>query len=207
MEAKLLVFGGGEDGTVMLPDALFARRYNPSLAHQVLTSLLSNARLATRKQKTRAEVSHTTRKLFRQKGTGRARGGHSSTNIRRGGGRAFPASPNDNFYRKVTRKMYRAAMAVVLSQLLREERLHFVRALSMESHKTRDLVTLLSSMQFNGKVLLVDEECDDKLSLAVRNLSNVYLMPFRRVLLTDFVDSDVIVFSERVIKQLAEQSS
>ena len=208
MELPIVDFGGGKPtGNVQLPDSLFARKYNAALAHQVITSTLSNARLATRKQKTRAEVRHTRRKMFRQKGGGRARAGHSSTPLRRGGGRAFPASPQDNFQRKIGRKMYRAAMAVILSQLARENRLRVVGDLRAESAKTGALNKTLAAMDLAaGKTLLVDVgEADQNLQLAARNLPRIGVLQTAHLLPTDLVAADVAVFSQAAIAKLAEQ--
>ena len=123
MELKLINANGEVAGNVAASDALFGREYNEALVHQLVTAYLANARSGNRAQKTRAEVHHSTKKPWRQKGTGRARSGMTSSPIWRKGGRAFPNKPDENFSQKVNRKMYRAGMATILSQLVRDDRL------------------------------------------------------------------------------------
>ena len=192
--------GGGEQEVINISDTLFARKFNETLAHQAMTVAMANARSGTRKQKTRAEVSHTRKKLFRQKGSGRARAGHRSTPLRRGGGRAFPASPNDNFHRRLSRRMFRAAMAVVLSQLVRENRFSVVRELNLESHKTRGMVKSLAGMNLPGNVLFVDTEFEENFVMAANNLPNIACLPFSNLLPTDLAAADVTVFSLRALQ-------
>jgi large subunit ribosomal protein L3 len=123
MELKLINEQGQESSRLQASDSLFGREYNESLIHQVVVAYQANARSGNRAQKDRGQVAHTTAKPFRQKGTGRARAGMSSSPLWRGGGRIFPNSPDENFSQKLNRKMYRAGMASILSQLVREDRL------------------------------------------------------------------------------------
>ena len=176
MEITVEKFGGGQAGSLELPDTMLMRAYNENLVHQMTVAAQANARTGTRAQKNRAEVHHSTRKLFRQKGTGRARAGASSSPIRRGGGRAFPASPTENFKHKTPRKMFRAAMAMMLSKLAQENRLKIVELLTAENPKTRDLVKRFSNMKISGKILLVADREDHNLELATRNLPNVFFL-------------------------------
>lgn len=205
MELSLTDFGGGNQAMVEVPETLFGRRLNEALLFQATRASLANGRLGTRAQKTRAQVHHSTKKIFRQKGTGRARGGHSSSPIRRGGGRAFPSSPDENFGCKVPRRLFRTAMAVILSQLVREQRFAVVRSLDISSPKTRDLLKTLTTMSLAGrKVLLVDVEQDDNLLLASRNMPTVNTLPFSFLLLTDLLNADGVVFSERALQRGVE---
>lgn len=205
MDLKIADFGGGNDAVLPVSDKLFARKFNEALVHQVMTISMANARQGTRAQKTRSQVHHTRKKLFNQKGSGRARGGHSSSPLRRGGGRAFPSLQTENFQRKWTRRMFRAAMAIILSQLVREERLSVVRSLTLESKKTRDLLTKLTvASNGSGKILLVDTEWDDNILLAGRNLSNLMLADFTCLAPDDLARSDRVIFSERAIMRCAE---
>ena len=205
MELPIADLGGGNSAKLAVPDELFAREFNAPLVHQAVVAAQAGARLATRKQKTRAEVSHTRRKLFRQKGSGRARAGHSSTPVRRGGGRAFPASPRDNFQHKLPRRMFRAAMASLLSQLAKEERLQVVRTLATESKKTADFARQIQAMNLSaGIVLMVDTEWDENILLACRNLPKVQVQLFSYILPSDLITADVVLFSERGIKKCAE---
>src|SRR4249920_3291025 len=133
MELKLV----NDKGTVAAKDEIFARDFNEALIHQLVVSYAANARLGTRKQKDRGEVRHSTKKPWRQKGTGRARAGMTSSPLWRGGGKIFPNTPDENFSQKVNRKMYRAGMASILSQLARDGRLAVVDTLSVEDPKTK----------------------------------------------------------------------
>src|SRR5246500_13251 len=137
MELKLLNDQGQTASNVAAPDTIFGRDYNEALIHQVVVAYQANARSGNRKQKDREEVHHTTKKPWRQKGTGRARAGMSSSPLWRGGGRIFPNSPDENFTHKVNRKMYRAGLCSILSQLAREERLKVVETFSVEAPKTK----------------------------------------------------------------------
>src|SRR5436189_6426432 len=145
MELKM-VNDKGAAGTFNAPDALFARDFNEALVHQVVVAFQANARLGTRAQLDRAMVKHSTKKPWRQKGTGRARAGMTSSPLWRGGGRIFPNSPDENFTQKVNKKMYRAGMASILSQLVREGRLSVVESLSVDSPKTKALAQKFKAM-------------------------------------------------------------
>src|SRR5246127_13183 len=136
MELKLLNDQGQTASNVAAPDTIFGRDYNEALIHQVVVAYQANARSGNRKQKDREEVHHTTKKPWRQKGTGRARAGMSSSPLWRGGGRIFPNSPDENFTHKVNRKMYRAGLCAILSQLAREDRLRVVDEFSLDAPKT-----------------------------------------------------------------------
>ena len=207
MEIKLQNFGGGEAGAMTIPDSFAARKFNAALAHQAVVANFANAREGTRAQKTRGEVSHTTRKLFRQKGSGRARGGMSSSPIRRGGGRAFPSRPDENFKRKMSRKMYRAAMAVMFSQLLRENRIVAVSSLEMEAPKTREIIGRFRDMKISGRVvLLVDTEVDGKVALSARNVPYLRHCPLHSLLPADLT-ADVVVITGRALAVCAEKWS
>ena len=138
MELKVINAQGQVSGSLSVSDALFAREYNEALVHQLVTAYLANARSGNRAQLTRAEVKHSTKKPWRQKGTGRARSGMTSSPLWRSGGRAFPNKPDENFTQKVNRKMYRAGMATILSQLVRDDRLCVIEQLAAATPKTKD---------------------------------------------------------------------
>lgn len=174
-ELKVLNDAGQQAATVQAPDALFAREYNEALVHQVVVAYQANARQGTRAQKDRTLVKHTTRKPWRQKGTGRARAGMSSSPLWRGGGRIFPNSPDENFSQKVNRKMYRAGIAAILSQLAREDRIAVVENFNVEAPKTKLLSSKLKGMGLDS-VLVITEELDENLFLSSRNLHNVLVL-------------------------------
>lgn len=175
MELKLLNDQGQAASTLQASDVLFAREYNEALVHQVVTAYLANARSANRKQKDRAEIAKSTRKPFRQKGTGNARAGMASSPLWRGGGKIFPNSPDENFSQKVNRKMYRAGVASILSQLAREDRLAVVENFSVEAPKTRLLAQKLKGMGLES-VLVITDGIDENLFLSSRNLHKVLVL-------------------------------
>ncbi len=195
MELRLIDERGQETGTVTASDALFSRSYNEALVHQVVTAYLANGRSGNRAQKNRGAVSHSTKKPWRQKGTGRARAGMTSSPLWRGGGRAFPNRADENFTQKVNRKVYRAGIAAILSQLVRDDRLRVIDEIKVEAPRTKLLANKLKDMGINERVLIITPEIDDNLWLSSRNLSNVLvvkphqadpvsLIRFDRVLMT-----------------------
>src|SRR5260221_10957838 len=168
----------GATGTFNAPDALFARDFNEALVHQVVVAFEANARIGSRAQKDRGEVNHSTKKPWRQKGTGRARAGMTSSPLWRGGGKIFPNSPDENFSHKVNRKMYRAGIASILSQLAREDRIRVVETFAVDQPKTKLLAQKVKSMGYEG-VLVLTDEVDQNLRLSSRNLDNVEIMSVR----------------------------
>jgi len=194
MELNLLNDLGQPSAKVEAADTIFARDFNEPLVHQVVVAYQANARSANRKQKDRSEVKHSTKKPWRQKGTGRARAGMTSSPIWRGGGVTFPNSPDENFSHKVNRKMYRAGMRSILSQLARDDRLAVIESLSVDAPKTKLLAQKLKAMGLES-VLLITDALDENLLLASRNLTNVLvvepknadpvsLVHFKKVLIT-----------------------
>lgn len=177
MELKLLNAQGQPAGTAQASDTLFARPYNEALVHQVVVAYQANARQGTRAQKDRSQVHHSTRKPWRQKGTGRARAGMTSSPLWRHGGKIFPSSPEENFKQKVNRKMFRAAMATILSQLAREDRLAVIDDFRVEAPKTKLVAQKIKDMGLAGtRVLLVTDELDENLLLGSRNLKDVLVL-------------------------------
>ena len=175
MEIKLINEQGQESSRLQASDLLFGREYNESLIHQVVVAYQANARSGNRAQKDRAQVKHTTAKPFRQKGTGRARAGMSSSPLWRGGGRIFPNSPDENFSQKLNKKMYRAGMASILSQLVREDRLAVVDSLALEAPKTKLFSEKIKGMGYDS-VLVITDNLDENVYLASRNLPNVLVL-------------------------------
>ena len=175
MELKLLNEQGQAASTLQASDVLFGREYNEALVHQVVTAYAANARSGNRKQKGRSEIAKSTRKPFRQKGTGNARAGMASSPLWRGGGKIFPNTPDENFSQKVNRKMYRAGVAAILSQLAREDRLAIVENFSVEAPKTRLLSQKLKGMGLDS-VLVITDEMDENLFLSSRNLHQVLVL-------------------------------
>src|SRR3954449_11879687 len=175
MELKMVGNGGG---TVNGADAIFGREFNQALVHQIVVAFQANARLGTRAQLDRGTVKHSTKKPWRQKGTGRARAGMTSSPLWRGGGKIFPNSPDENFTHKVNRKMYRAGIASILSQLAREDRIRVVEQFSVAAPKTKLLADKVKSMGLE-RVLVITDAIDENLMLSSRNLANVEVMDVR----------------------------
>lgn len=175
MELKLINESGEETSRLQASDGLFGREYNEALVHQVLVAYQANARSGNRAQRDRHDVRHTTKKPWRQKGTGRARAGMSSSPIWRGGGRVFPNSPDENFAQKLNRKMYRAGMASILSQLARQDRLAVVEGLSLDVPKTRLFAEKIKAMGYDS-VLVITDVVDENIYLAARNLPKVLVV-------------------------------
>jgi large subunit ribosomal protein L4 len=194
MQLELLNDQGQATSKYDAPETVFGRDYNEDLVHQVVVAFQANARQGTRAQKDREQVHHSTKKPFKQKGTGRARAGMTSSPLWRGGGRIFPNMPDENFTQKINKKMYRAGMASILSQLAREGRLAVVDSLTVDSPKTKPLAAKFKAMNL-ASVLVIADEIDENLYLASRNLVNIMvvepryadpvsLVHFRKVLVT-----------------------
>jgi large subunit ribosomal protein L4 len=192
MELKLLNEQGQSASNVSAPDTIFGRDYNEALIHQIVVAYQANARSGNRKQKDREEVSHTTKKPWRQKGTGRARAGMSSSPLWRGGGRIFPNSPEENFSQKVNKKMYRAGLCSILSQLAREGRVSVIDSLTLDAPKTKLLSQKLKDMGLDS-VLVITDSLDENLLLASRNLANVLVCEPRHA------DPVSLVFYKKVL--------
>ena len=176
MDLKLIDAKGQAASTMAASDALFGRDYNEPLIHQVVTAYQANARQGTRAQKGRSEIAKSTRKPWRQKGTGRARAGMASSPLWRGGGRIFPSSPDENFTQKLNKKMYRAGLASILSQLAREDRLKVVESFVLDEPKTKLFLQKVTDMGVANSLLLITDQLDDNLVLSSRNLPNVLVL-------------------------------
>jgi large subunit ribosomal protein L4 len=194
MQIELLNDQGQATSKVDVPETVFGRAYNEDLVHQVVVAFQANARQGTRAQKDREQVKHSTKKPFKQKGTGRARAGMTSSPLWRGGGRIFPNMPDENFSQKINKKMYRAGMASIFSQLAREGRLAVVDSIKVDSPKTKPLAAKFKAMNLES-VLVIADEIDENLYLASRNLVNILvvepryadpvsLVHYRKVLVT-----------------------
>jgi large subunit ribosomal protein L4 len=203
MQLELLNEQGQASGKVEAADTVFAREYNEALVHQVVVAFQANARQGTRAQKDRGEVHHSTKKPFRQKGTGNARAGMTSSPLWRGGGRIFPNRPEENFAQKLNRKMYRAGMAAILSQLAREGRLAVVDSIKVDAPKTKLLAAKFKAMGLQS-VLVIADEVDDNLFLASRNLPNVLVVEPRHADPLSLVHYKKVLVTKGAVEQLKE---
>jgi large subunit ribosomal protein L4 len=203
MELKVINEKGEAQSPVAASEQLFGRAYNESLVHQVVVAYQANGRQGSRAQKTRSEVRHSTKKPWRQKGTGRARAGMTSSPLWRGGGRIFPNKPDENFAQKVNRKMYRAGMASILSQLVREERLSVIETLSLEQPKTKLLAGKLAAMGL-AEVLILTDKLDENLYLSSRNLPNVLVLEARHADPVSLMRFEKVLLTKAAVKHLEE---
>ena len=198
MELKMI-----GSGTHQAADAVFAREFNEALVHQLVTAYQANARIGSRAQKDRGAVNHSTKKPWRQKGTGRARAGMTSSPLWRGGGKIFPNSPDENFSHKVNRKMYRAGLCSILSQLAREGRLSVVEDFRLDQPKTKLLAGKLSAMGIADVLILIDQ-LDENLYLSSRNLPNVMVLEARHADPVSLMRFEKVLLTKAAVKHLEE---
>jgi len=203
MDLKLIDEKGKPAATVAASDALFGREFNEALVHQVVVAYQANARLATRKQKARGEVNRSHRKPWRQKGTGRARAGFSGSPLWRGGGKIFPNLPEENYSQKVNRKMYRAGMASILSQLAREGRLSVIEEFKVDAPKTRQFAEKMKNLGLE-RVLLITDDVDENLYLSSRNLPNVQVLDVRHADPVSLVRFENVLLTRQAVAKFEE---
>ncbi|MFA7242512.1 MAG: 50S ribosomal protein L4 [Sulfuricellaceae bacterium] len=204
MELKLINDQGQAASSVTVSDTLFAREYNEALVHQIVTAYMANARSGNRAQLTRTEVNHSTRKPWRQKGTGRARSGMSSSPIWRGGGRTFPNSPDENFSHKVNKKMFRAGIGAILSELARQGRLSVVDGFSVDQPKTKILAQKIKGMGIENDVLIITDNLEENLYLSARNLPNVLVLETMQADPVSLVRFSNVLMTANAVKQFEE---
>ena len=203
MELKLLNDQGQSASTFAVPETVFGRDFNEALVHQIVVAFQANARSGNRAQKGRDTVKHSTKKPWRQKGTGRARSGMTSSPIWRGGGRAFPNSPDENFSQKVNKKMYRAGIRAILSQLAREDRIAVVDEFSLDAPKTKLAADKLRNMGLES-VLIITDVLDENVYLATRNLPHVAVVEPRYADPLSLIHYKKVLITKPAIAQLEE---
>ena len=203
MQLELLNDQGQASSKFDAPETVFGREYNEDLIHQIVVAYQANARQGTRAQKDREQVHHSTKKPFKQKGTGRARAGMTSSPLWRGGGRIFPNMPDENFTQKINKKMYRVGMASIFSQLAREGRLAVVDSFKVESPKTKQLAAKFKAMNLDS-VLVIAEEVDENMYLASRNLVNILIVEPRYADPVSLVHFKKVVVTKGAVDKLKE---
>ncbi len=205
MELPIKNASGVATCQITVADEIFARTFNEALVHQIVVADQAGGRAGTRAQKTRAEVRGGGAKPWRQKGTGRARAGSSRGPIWRGGGVTFAAKPQDHS-QKVNKKMYRAAICSIFSELLRQSRLLVVEALDLPEIKTKQMIAQLATMGLadRRRVLLVSEEIDLNLYLSARNLGNVALSDVSGLDPVSLVGADTVVITAGAMQRIGE---
>jgi large subunit ribosomal protein L4 len=203
MQVELLNDQGQASAKFDAPETVFGRDYNESLIHQLVVAFQANARQGTRAQKDREQVKHSTKKPFKQKGTGRARAGMTSSPLWRGGGRIFPNMPDENFAHKLNKKMYRAGMASILSQLARDGRLSVVDSMTIEAPKTKLLAAKFKAMNLQS-VMVISDNVDDNLYLASRNLPNVLVVETRYADPLSLIHYKKVIVTKAAVAQFEE---
>ena len=203
MQLELLNDQGQAASKIDAPETVFGREYNEDLVHQIVVAYRANGRQGTRAQKDREQVRHSTKKPFKQKGTGRARAGMTSSPLWRGGGRIFPNMPDENFTQKINKKMYRAGMASILSQLVREGRLAVVDSIAVDSPKTKQLADKFKAMNLQS-VLVIADQVDENLYLASRNLKDVFIVEPRYADPVSLVHYKKVLVTKGAIDKLKE---
>ena len=203
MQLELLNDQGQGASKLDVPQTVFGREYNEDQDHQTVVAYRANGRQNTRTQKDRQQVHHSTKKPFKQKGTGRARAGMTSSPLWRGGGRIFPNMPDENFTQKINKKMYRAGMAAIFSQLAREGRLAVVDSMKLDSPKTKVLADKFKAMNLQS-VMVIADEVDENLYLASRNLVNVLVVEPRYADPVSLVHYKKVIVTKAAIDQLKE---
>lgn len=205
MELKLIDKNGkAAKAGVQVSETTFGREFNEALVHQVVTAYMANARTGTRKQKDREEVRHSTKKPFNQKGTGRARAGMTSSPLWRGGGRTFPNTPDENFSHKLNKKMYRAGMQSILSELVRQDRLTVVEEFAVEAPKTKLLAEKIKGMGCNQGALVLTDNLDENLYLSSRNLPHVLVVEAEHADPVSLVRFPRVIVTRNAVKKLEE---
>ncbi len=203
MDISVIDEKGGRASNVQTSDVIFGRAYNEALVHQLVVAFQANARSASSVQKGRSDVNKSTRKPWRQKGTGHARAGMASSPLWRGGGRIFPNTGCENYSQKINKKMYRAGLATILSQLVREDRLHVVEDFKLDTPKTKDFANKVKSLGVE-RVMLVADEVDQNLYLASRNLVNVYVTDVAGLDPVNLIRFPRILFTKGALKKVEE---
>jgi large subunit ribosomal protein L4 len=204
MDLKLIDDSGKRAATLAASDTLFGREYNEALIHQLVTAYQANARSGNRAQKGRADINKSHKKPWAQKGTGRARAGQANSPLWRGGGKIFPSSPDENFSQKVNRKMFRAGIASILSQLVREDRLSVVDQIALDAPKTKLLAQKIKALGLSGTILVVVDALHDNVHLSSRNLQGVLVLETREVDPVSLVRFDHVLLTRAAVTQFEE---
>jgi len=205
MELKVINDKGQAAANVSASDEFFGREYNEDLVHQLVTAYMANARAASSKQKGRSEIAKSTRKPFKQKGTGRARAGMASSPIWRGGGKIFPNTGEENYAQKINRKMYRAGLATIFSKLVSDNRLVVVDSFTVDSPKTKQFAQKIKSMGLDSnRVLIITDVVDENLYLSSRNLPNVLVLEANQADPVSLVRFPSVVVTRNAVAKIEE---
>lgn len=204
MEIQIQIQNGqSQAGTVEVSEQVFAADFNEALVHQVVTAYLADMRAGTKAQKTRSEVSGGGKKPWRQKGSGRARAGSIRSPLWRGGGVTFAAKPR-SYTQKVNRKMYRAALRSIFSELLRQDRLMVIPSFHLEDHKTKGFLNKASEMNFGEHFLMIVGELDVNTYFAARNLPNVLVIDVASINPVSLIKYNKVIIEESALNEINE---
>ena len=205
MELKVINDKGQATANLSASDELFGREYNEDLVHQLVTAYMANARAGNSRQKGRSEIAKSTRKPFKQKGTGRARAGQASSPLWRGGGKIFPNTGEENYTQKINRKMYRAGFASILSKLVNEDRLMVVDSMTVDSPKTKLLAQKIKGMGLaDSRLLIITDNVDENLYLSSRNLPNVLVLEAKQADPVSLVRFPHVIVTRNAVAKIEE---
>ena len=204
MELSVLKPNGSGAEQVKVSELVFGRSFNEPLVHQVVNRYMANSRQATRAQKNRAQIAKSTKKPWRQKGTGQARSGMASSPIWRGGGRAFPSLPNENFTQKINRKMYRAGMQSIFSGLVKENRLQIIDDINIDEPKTKKFVSWLKSLGMES-ALVISHDINENLYLSSRNLHQTLVILPNEIEPYSLIRYPKVLITKTALAQIEEQ--
>mgnify|MGYP000914888926 FL=1 len=200
MKVKVLNLKTNKSTSQEVSDVVFDRDYNESLVHQITTAYMASGRSGSKAQKNRSDVSGGGKKPWKQKGTGRARAGTTRSPIWRSGGVTFAAQPR-NFTQKINKKMYKGAISVIFSELLRTDRLKFVSEFDVNEPKTKNITSLMKSLEVKDALLLTDE-LDENLYLSSRNLYHVGVCDTQSIDPVSLIGYENVVMTKAALKKV-----
>jgi len=203
MDISVIDKKGKHSSVRNMSDVVFNREYSEALVHQIVTAFRANARGGNRAQKNRSSVKFSTRKPWKQKGTGRARAGRASSPLWRSGGNIFPSSPLENFTQKINKKMFKAAMRCIVSQLVRDKRFSVIEDINLNSPKTKELISILNGYEARTRLVIVSD-LDDKLQLASRNIPNLKILKPTQVDPISLVNYEKTFITEKALLRFEE---
>jgi len=203
MEIEILNQNGSEDSKVLLADGVFNQEFNQDLVHQLVNTYIHNSHQRTKGQKNRSAVRGGGKKPWKQKGTGRARAGRASSPLWRSGGNIFPSSPLENFTQKINKKMFKAAMRCIVSQLVRDKRFSVIEDINLNSPKTKELISILNGYEARTRLVIVSD-LDDKLQLASRNIPNLKILKPTQVDPISLVNYEKTFITEKALLRFEE---
>ena len=199
---KIELLSNTKNKDISVSKELFSNEFNETLVHQAVVSFMASSRQGSAKQKNRSEVRGGGKKPYRQKGTGRARAGTIRSPLWRGGGVTFASRPRD-FSKKINKKMYRAAIKSIFSELVRQNRLVAIEKPVLKKPKTKEIASFLNEFSLS-KVLIITDELDMNLYLSARNIPNVDVITVREINPVNLLKPQKVAVTGEALKQIEE---